>query len=79
MPRSGVRARRPQARRIAFLDHGRQQRYQSPRQALRAPGGMDRVQTDQLGHVFDERARQKKRHSHSHPVTPGQRGFRAIH
>ena len=79
MPRSGVRARRSQAGSIAFLDHGRQHRYQSPRQALRAPREMERVQPDQLGHVFDERARQEEHHAHGHPVTPGQRGLGAVH
>ena len=79
LPCPGVCARCPQARDIAFLDHGCQQWYQSPRQALRAPGGMDRVQTHQLGHVFDEGAGKEKRHAHGYPMMPGQRGLGAVH
>ena len=79
LPRPSVRARRPQARSVAVLDHGLQQWYQSPRQALRAPRGMDRIETHQLSHVFDEGAWQEERHTHGHPVTSGQRDLRAVH
>ena len=79
LPRPGIPARLPEALGLVLLDHACQEREDPPRETLRAPGGMDRVQADEPGCVFDEGAREEEDDAHRHSVAPGQSGLGALH